>query len=69
VFQTGLPAGTYCDVISGYKLSNGTCTGKTVTVNNNNNDTAYIEILHYEEDGVLAIHVDVSSTSDLKFSN
>ncbi|RAK50811.1 hypothetical protein DJ017_19895, partial [Phenylobacterium soli] len=29
--QTGLPAGTYCDVISGSK-SGSSCTGKTVTV-------------------------------------
>ena len=64
MFQTGLPAGTYCDIISGCKV-NGVCTGKTVTVYSNG--TAYIEILHYEDDGVLAIHVDVSTTSDFKF--
>ncbi|XP_046422143.1 alpha-amylase-like [Neodiprion pinetum] len=51
--QTCLSAGTYCDVISG-NLINGSCTGKSVTVNNDG--TAYIEILTSEEDGVLAIH-------------
>ncbi len=30
--QTGLPAGTYCDVIHG-KKKNGACTGPTITVN------------------------------------
>jgi len=61
VFQTCLPAGTYCDVITGSK-SNGDCTGKTVTVGNDG--IAYIMILYYEEDGVLAIHADVRTTSD-----
>ena len=65
MFQTCLPAGTYCDIISGSKLSNGTCTGKTVTVYNNG--TAYITINSGEQDGVLAIHVDVSTTSDFRF--
>ena len=64
MFQTCLPAGTYCDVISGSK-ANGGCTGKTVTVDNSGR--AYIEILHYEEGGVLAIHVKVSKTSDFNF--
>jgi alpha-amylase len=61
VFQTCLPAGTYCDVISGSK-SNGVCTGKTVNVESDG--TAYIEILNDEEDGVLAIHAEVSKASD-----
>jgi len=64
VFQTCLPAGTYCDVISGSKL-NGACTGKSVVVNSNG--TANIVIIHNEEDGVLAIHAEVSKTSDFKF--
>jgi len=51
--QTCLPAGTYCDVISGSK-ANGSCTGKRVIVGNNGR--ADIVIMHYEEDGVLAIH-------------
>jgi len=60
VFQTCLPAGTYCDVISGSK-SNGVCTGKTVNVGSDGR--ADIVILHDEEDGVLAIHADVSKAS------
>jgi len=61
VFQTCLPAGNYCDVISGSK-SNNTCTGKTVNIGSDGR--AYIEILHYEEDGVLAIHAEVRTAPD-----
>ena len=61
MFQTCLPAGTYCDVISGSK-SNGVCTGKTVNVGSDGK--ADIVILHDEEDGVLAIHVEVRTASD-----
>jgi hypothetical protein len=64
VFQTPLPAGTYCDVISGSKL-NGACTGKRVIVASNGR--ADIVIYYYEEDGVLAIHEGVSITYDFKF--
>nr|AVA17420.1 putative Per a 11 isoallergen [Periplaneta americana] len=53
--QTGLPAGTYCDVISGGK-NGSSCTGKTITVNEDG--TAYIEILISDDDGVIAIHVE-----------
>ena len=60
MFQTHLLAGTYCDVISGSK-SNGVCTGKTVTVGKDGE--ADIVILHDDEDGVLAIHADVSKAS------
>ncbi|KAK9688400.1 Alpha amylase, catalytic domain [Popillia japonica] len=52
--QTCLPAGTYCDVISG-NLINGDCTGKSVTVDSSGN--GYIVLNQNEEDGVLAIHV------------
>jgi hypothetical protein len=55
-FQTCLPPGTYCDIISGSK-SGSVCTGKSVVVDDNG--TAYIEILHDEYDGVLAIHIQV----------
>lgn len=51
--QTTLPAGTYCDVISG-SLVNGSCTGKTVIVGSDGN--ANIVLGTNEEDGVLAIH-------------
>jgi hypothetical protein len=61
MFQTCLPAGTYCDVISGHK-SGSSCTGKTVTVGSNG--VANIVIMHNEEDGVLAIHTGVSIASD-----
>ncbi|XP_017466646.1 PREDICTED: alpha-amylase-related protein [Rhagoletis zephyria] len=51
--NTCLPAGVYCDVISG-GLVNGNCTGKSVVVN----DSSYadIELGPDEFDGVLAIH-------------
>lgn len=55
--QTRLPPGAYCDVISG-RLLNGSCTGKNITVDNDG--MAYIEILADAEDGVLALHVNVS---------
>jgi alpha-amylase len=61
VFQTCLPTGTYCDVISGSK-SNGVCTGKTVNVGSDGR--ADIVILHDEEDGLLAIHAEVRKVSD-----
>jgi hypothetical protein len=60
MFQTCLPAGTYCDVISGSK-SNNNCTGKRVNVGNDGR--ANIVIMHNEEDGVLAIHAGVSFAS------
>ncbi|XP_030368982.1 alpha-amylase-related protein [Scaptodrosophila lebanonensis] len=53
--QTCLPAGTYCDVISGAKL-NGACAGKSVTVDGNG--YAHISIGANEFDGVLALHAD-----------
>jgi len=52
--QVCVPAGTYCDVISGSK-SGGVCTGKKVTVGPNG--IANIVIERNEEDGVLAIHL------------
>ncbi|XP_003704434.3 alpha-amylase isoform X2 [Megachile rotundata] len=51
--NTCLPAGQYCDVISG-DLVNGRCTGKVVNVQSNGQ--AQIEIMQGEDDGVLAIH-------------
>lgn len=57
--QTGLPAGTYCDVISG-ELSSGRCTGKTVTVGNDG--YGYISLSQGEDDGVLAIHVNAKQS-------
>jgi len=53
--KTGLPSGTYCDVNSGDKV-NGACTGRTVTVNGDG--TARINIKFYEEDPIIAIHIE-----------
>nr|XP_020037811.1 pancreatic alpha-amylase-like [Castor canadensis] len=53
--QTGLPAGTYCDVISGDKV-NGNCSGLRVTVNSDG--TAYFSISNSADDPFIAIHVD-----------
>lgn len=58
IFQTNLAAGTYCDVISG-SMADGSCTGKSVVVNDDG--TAYLEILDSDYDGVIAIHINVSS--------
>lgn len=53
--QTGLPPGTYCDVISGI-IDNGKCTGNTVVVSEDGR--ADISLLENDFDGALAIHVD-----------
>ncbi|XP_029669332.1 alpha-amylase 2-like isoform X1 [Formica exsecta] len=52
--QTGLPAGTYCDVITG-DVVDGKCTGKSVVVEDDGR--ANIEILSNESEGVLALHI------------
>ncbi|XP_029680697.1 alpha-amylase A-like [Formica exsecta] len=52
--QTGLPAGTYCDVITG-DVVDGKCTGKSVVVEKDGR--ANIEILSNESEGVLALHM------------
>lgn len=54
-FQTGLPSGTYCDVISG-ELANGACSGNIVQVKCDG--TADIYLPSDGEDAMLAIHVD-----------
>jgi len=51
--NTGLPAGMYCDVISG-EVVNGQCTGKVVAVGNDGR--AKIEIDGSAEDPFVAIH-------------
>ncbi|XP_055920446.1 alpha-amylase A-like [Eupeodes corollae] len=51
---TCLPAGTYCDVISGNR-SNSTCSGKQIVVDADG--SALINISTNDEDGVLAIHI------------
>ncbi|XP_035665855.1 alpha-amylase-like [Branchiostoma floridae] len=52
--QTGLSSGDYCDVISG-DLSNGFCTGKTITVGWDGRAHIYIAV--DDEDPIIAIHV------------
>ena len=52
--QTGMPAGTYCDIISG-NPGESPCSGTTVTVGSDGN--AEIFISGSSEDPILAIHV------------
>ncbi|OCT82943.1 pancreatic alpha-amylase [Xenopus laevis] len=52
--NTGLPPGTYCDVISGQK-EDTICSGKEITVNNDR--TAHFQISNTAEDPFVAIHV------------
>ena len=54
--QTCLPAGTYCDVISG-DLVNNQCTGKSITVGSDGK--AFISLSNTEDDGVVAFHIQV----------
>jgi len=51
--QTGMPAGIYCDVISG-DLVNDQCTGGTVTVTGNGE--AHIHVCWQCDDPIVAIH-------------
>nr|XP_023015287.1 alpha-amylase-like [Leptinotarsa decemlineata] len=51
--KTGLPAGTYCDVISGDR-ENGSCTGKSVNVDGSG--YASVSLSSNGDDFVLAIH-------------
>ncbi|XP_041506695.1 pancreatic alpha-amylase-like isoform X1 [Microtus oregoni] len=53
--QTGLPAGTYCDVISGDKID-GNCTGSKVYVGNDGKAQFFIS--NSAEDPFIAIHVE-----------
>lgn len=59
---TGLPAGRYCDIISG-RVQGKHCTGKTIEVDNNG--LALIDISVNAEDGVLAIHIGDTSALHL----
>ncbi|XP_062844246.1 pancreatic alpha-amylase [Trichomycterus rosablanca] len=52
--NTGLPNGTYCDVISGQKEGTS-CTGKQVTVGGDGR--AHFKISSQEEDPFVAIHI------------
>ena len=61
--QTCLPAGTYCDVISG-DVSADQCTGKSIVVDTDG--TALISLSSAESEGVVAFHIEVSPESDLE---
>ena len=52
--QTGLPAGEYCDIVSG-SLIKGRCTGKQVTVSQDGR--ARIQISNLAEDPTVGLHV------------
>ncbi|KAM3914848.1 pancreatic alpha-amylase-like [Leptodactylus fuscus] len=54
--NTGLPAGTYCDIISGQK-NGDSCTGKQITVSSNG--TANFRISNSDADPFVAIHLNV----------
>lgn len=53
-FQTGMPAGTYCDIISGDPTPSG-CTGAEYTVNGNGE--ADISIDASSDDPIVAFHI------------
>ncbi|XP_076834577.1 amyAc_bac_euk_AmyA and Aamy_C domain-containing protein [Brachyhypopomus gauderio] len=53
--NTGLPAGIYCDVISGDKL-NGQCSGKQLKVGGDRR--AQFHISNTDEDPFIAVHID-----------
>lgn len=57
--QTTLPAGTYCDIISGNKKGNK-CTGHKIAVAKDGSAT--INIKHDDPNGFLAFHVDAKIT-------
>jgi alpha-amylase len=44
-FQTSLPAGTYCDVMSG-DVGNGSCTGATYTVDRSGQVPLAVPAIH-----------------------
>lgn len=54
-FQTGLPQGQYCDLITG-NLAQGNCTGKIITVQNDGQ--AQITVSNNDEDPMVAITID-----------
>lgn len=53
--QTGLPAGTYCDVANGERAGNS-CTGKSITVGNDG--YAQFELERGSQEMFIAIHVE-----------
>jgi len=63
--QTCLPAGNYCDVISGNKEGT-TCTGKTITVAADGTTSLNISNSNPDEDPMVAIHAEVKGSKSLK---
>jgi len=59
--QTGLPAGAYCNVISGDYSDGGGCTGECVSVDDNGYANIYIP---QSADPVVALHVNAPCTSN-----
>jgi alpha-amylase len=59
-FQTGMPAGSYCDIISGDPTSSG-CSGATITVNSGGGATFSIDAS--SDDPIVAIHAGAESGS------
>jgi alpha-amylase len=55
VLKTGLTSGNYCDIISG-NIVNGSCSGKIVNVNTDG--SARIFIKYFEEDPIIALHIE-----------
>lgn len=53
--QTGLPAGIYCDVISGDKIGDS-CTGIKIYVSGDGN--AHFSVSNSAEDPFIAIHTE-----------
>lgn len=53
--QTGMAAGSYCDVISGNKVGSS-CTDKVITVNSDGTTT--VSIGRNDADPMIAIHAD-----------
>ena len=52
--QTCLPAGTYCDIVSG-DVVDGSCSGKSFMVSDDG--TADISILTTDTNGFVAFHI------------
>lgn len=53
--STSLPSGTYCDVITGQKTADNSCSGKKLTVSKDG--TVRVELASDDINGVIALHV------------
>jgi len=63
--QTGLPQGTYCDVISG-NYDNGACTGTEINVGGDGR--AHFHISNNSDDPMIAIHIGLLPDKDICIS-